>query len=205
MEGTSYAVSRAAVIDSTGALDGATGSLSDFLHVDGTSGPCGTGGAGGGNGTFVDAEFPAGTLDGVNAVFTLANAPAPASSLQIFRNGLLVKQVNDYTLLGSTLTFMAGAVPQPGDALIASYRLSVTIAGVGFVDMETPSGAADGSNAAFTLSQVPNPGSSLAVYRNGIRLRSGLDYALSNNTVTFASGYVPQTGDVLVCSYRVAQ
>lgn len=205
-EGTSFAVSRAAVIDSTGALDGATGNLSDCVHVDGTTGPCGTvSGGSTGSGTFVDAEFPVGTMDGTNAAFTLANAPAPPASLELFRNGLLLSQGNDYTLSGNAVTFLTASVPQPGDTLLASYRLSVTITGVGFVDMETPSGTIDGNNASFTLSQVPNPSGSLEVFRNGLRLTSGLDYTASNNTLTFASSYVPQIGDVLVCSYRVAQ
>lgn len=204
-EGSGFAVSRAAVIDSTGALDGAVGNLSDCLHVDGTSGACGTASGNTSGGTFVDAEFPAGTVDGTNAVFTLANAPAPASSLEMFHNGLLLKQGNDYTVSGKSVTFLAGAVPKPGDTLIATYRLSVTIAGVGFVDMETPVGTTDGNNAAFTLSQVPNPLGSLEVFRNGLRLTSGLDYTATNNSLTFASGYVPQAGDVLLCSYRVAQ
>lgn len=206
-EGTSFAVSRAAVIDSTGALDGATGNLSDCVHVDGTTGPCGTVSSGGstGSGSFVDAEFPAGTMDGTNAAFTLANAPAPPASLEMFRNGMLLKQGNDYTLSGNALTFLAGAVPNPGDTLLATYRLSVAITGVGFVDMETPAGSIDGNNTSFTLSEVPNPSGSLQVFRNGLRLTSGLDYTASNNTLTFASGYVPQIGDVLLCSYRVAQ
>ncbi len=44
--GTGFTVSRAAVINSTGSIDGATGNPTDCLHVDGTSGACGTGGSG---------------------------------------------------------------------------------------------------------------------------------------------------------------
>jgi hypothetical protein len=204
-EGTSFAVSRAAVIDSTGAIDGATGNLSDCLHVDGTTGACGATSSGTGSGTFVDAEFPSGTINGTNTIFTLANVPAPSTSLALFRNGLLLDQGNDYTLASNTITFLAGAVPQPTDVLLASYRVSVTITGVGFVDQETPSGAINASNASFTLSQVPSPASSLVVFRNGLRMTSGLDYTASSNTVTFGSSYVPQIGDILLCSYRVAQ
>jgi len=193
------------VIDSTGAIDGATGNLSDCLHVDGTTGACGATGGGTGSGTFVDAEFPAGTMNGTNAVFSLMNVPAPSSSLEMFRNGLLLKQGNDYTLAGNTITFLSGAVPQAADVLVASYRLSVTITGVGFVDLETPSGAINGSNTSFTLSQVPSPAGSLVVFRNGLRMTSGLDYTASSNTVSFGSAYIPQTGDILLCSYRVAQ
>jgi hypothetical protein len=153
----------------------------------------------------VDAEIPGGTLDGSNSAFTLANAPNPTSSLQLFRNGLLLKQSGDYSLSGSTLTFLSGAIPQPGDALLGSYRLAVVLSGVAFIDTETPAGTMDGVNASFTLAQVPNPAGSLAVYRNGMRMKSGLDYTIGANAITFGTGYQPQPGDTLVCSYRVAQ
>jgi hypothetical protein len=102
------------------------------------------------------------------------------------------------------ITFLAGAVPRPTDVLLANYRLA-TLPGVGFVDAETPSGTINGVNVAFTLVQAPNPSASLGVYLNGIHLEAGLDYTLSSNSITFIAGVVPQTGDVLVCSYRILQ
>jgi hypothetical protein len=72
---------------------------------------------------FADAETPGGTINGTNAAFTLANAPSPALSLELYRNGLLQSVANgDYTLAGNTITFAAGAIPQTGDSLTASYR-----------------------------------------------------------------------------------
>jgi hypothetical protein len=201
-QGTAYAVSRAAVINAMGSLDGAVGSVSDCLHVDGTSGPCGTGSAG--STVFVDAEIPSGTLDGVNSAFTLASAPNPASSLAVYRNGLLLKQNLDYTLSSNSMIFQPGAVPRAADMLLAYYRLA-SLPGVGFVDSETPSGAMNGINNFFTLVQAPNPVASLAVYRNGIRMKAGVDYTATNTGITFGSAEVPQTGDVLLCSYRIAQ
>ncbi|MBZ5607421.1 MAG: hypothetical protein LAP38_04120 [Acidobacteriia bacterium] len=203
--GTGFTVSRAAVINSNGSIDGATGNLSDCLHVDGTSGACGTGGSGTSPVTFVDGEVPSGTLDGSNAAFTLSSAPNPPASLEIFRNGLLLRPGGDYSLSSNALTFLAGAAPQPGDALLASYRVSVVLSGIGFVDGETPSGVMNGVNTSFTLSQIPNPAASLAVFRNGIRLKPGLDYTSSNNTITFVTASMPQSGDVVLCAYRVAQ
>ena len=205
VEGSSFAVARAAVIDSTGAIDGATGNLGDCLHVDGTSGPCGSGGGTSGSGTFVDAEVPSGAINGSNLSFTLANIPLPATSLEVFRNGLLLQQGNDYTISTNTITFLSNTAPQTSDILLASYRVSVTMSGVGFVDMEAPSGAVNGVNGSFTLSQVPSPASSVTIFRNGMRLMSGLDYTISTNALTFASGNIPQSGDVVLCSYRVAQ
>jgi len=202
--GTTFGVSRSAIIDATGAIDAAAGNLSDCLHVDGTSGPCSTGGSASAP-IFVDGEAPSGTMDGSNTGFSLSNVPNPASSVALFRNGLLQTQGRDYTLASNAITFQAGAVPQPSDVLSAYYRMSGSIPGVGFVDQETPSGAINGVNTVFTLSQTPSPSSSVEVYRNGLRLTPGVDYTLSGSVVTFVTAFVPQTSDTLLCSYRVAQ
>jgi hypothetical protein len=63
----------------------------------------------------------------------------------------------------------------------------------------------NGLNVIFNLAQTPNPASSLTVYRNGIRLASGSDYTTSGNGIMFLNGAIPQTGDTLQCSYRIAQ
>jgi len=201
--GPAFTVSRSAVINASGSIDGASGNLTDCLHVDGTSGSCGTTSSAGTS--FIDGEIPTGTMDGVNATFTLSNTPNPASSVALYRNGLLLKQTGDYTISGNTIVFVAGAVPQPSDVLEASYRMGVTLSGVGFVDGETPGGSVNGVNASFTLAQTPSPASSLAVFRNGIRMKSGLDFSSAGNAITFAAGYVPQIGDIVQCSYRISQ
>lgn len=123
-EGAGFVIGRAAVINSSGQIDGASGNLGDCVHVDGGSGPCG-GGSGSAGGTFSDGEVPSGSLDGVNNVFTLLNAPSPSVSLNVFRNGVLQVQGIDYTIVGQTISFfMPGSVPQVGDSLVASYRYS---------------------------------------------------------------------------------
>ncbi len=197
-EGTSFGISRSAVIDATGAIDGAAGNLSDCLHVDGTSGPCSSTSV-----TFIDGEVPSGTINGSNTIFTLANIPNPAISLALFRNGLLLTQGGDYTLSSNAITFLAGAVPQTNDVLAAFYRLSVSIPGVGFVDQVAPSGAINGVNPVFTLAQAPSPSTSLALYRNGLLMTAGVDYTLSGAVITFMTGLAPQTSDTLSCSYRI--
>jgi hypothetical protein len=73
---------------------------------------------------FVDGETPAGSINGSNTVFTLASAPSPASGLQLYRNGLLLKLGSDYTLTGNAITFAAASVPQVDDVLLSSYRLA---------------------------------------------------------------------------------
>ena len=76
----------------------------------------------GGQPTFVDAVTPTGTIDGVNAIFTLPSAPNPALSLELIVNGLTYKAGNDYNLSASTVTFIPGSVPSSGSILQASYR-----------------------------------------------------------------------------------
>jgi hypothetical protein len=119
VKGPAYAPAGVAVVDSSGLLETASGVPTDCLHVDGSSGPCGTQSP-----SFTDANVPAGVVDGSNAAFTLAAVPNPATSLNLYRNGLLLKAGQDYTLSGQSVQFVAGAVPQPGDTLLASYRLS---------------------------------------------------------------------------------
>jgi hypothetical protein len=108
------------VINSTGQIDAAQGNLADCVRVDGSSGPCGsTADPGPG---FVDHEVPAGLVNSSNATFTLASAPVPASSLMVYRNGLLMRSGLDFNLSGSTVKFTVASVPQTGDNLLASYR-----------------------------------------------------------------------------------
>jgi hypothetical protein len=117
IKGPAYAGGRVAFVNPAGAIDSVTGTDSDCVRVDGTSGPCGTQAT-----SFVDADIPSGVVDGANQSFSLAAIPDPVASLALYRNGLLQKAGFDFTITGRTLQFLSGAVPQPGDTLLASYR-----------------------------------------------------------------------------------
>ncbi|MBA3973211.1 MAG: hypothetical protein C0504_03210 [Candidatus Solibacter sp.] len=119
LKALAYRSGRAAVIDSNGDLAGASGIATDCIRVDGTSGPCGSQTA---LPLFVDMEPPTGLVNGVNLVFTLNQAPAPASSLHLFRNGVLQRPAVDYVLNGNAITFLSVSTPQTGDQLAATYR-----------------------------------------------------------------------------------
>src|SRR5712664_613045 len=68
------------------------------------------------SGTFADAEVPVGTINGVNATFTLAHTVSPAASLKLFLNGQeLIAGGTDYTLATATITMVAA--PKTGDVL----------------------------------------------------------------------------------------
>lgn len=71
---------------------------------------------------FIDNETPAGTINGLNVTFTLANTPF-AGSEHIFKNGLRQKPGggNDYTISGNTITF--AVAPLGGSILLADYRI----------------------------------------------------------------------------------
>jgi hypothetical protein len=71
-----------------------------------------------------------------------------------------------------------------------------------FYDGETPGGLVDGSNQTFTLANAPS-GTSLMLFRNGMYMKAGFDYTLTELTVQFAAGATPQPQDTLVASYRL--
>jgi hypothetical protein len=121
LKGPGYAAGRVAFVNPTGAIETVTGTPGDCVRVDGSSGPCG-----GTQPNFVDGDTPAGLVDGANTAFTLSAVPSPAASLTVYRNGMLQKPVQDFTLSGNQIQFGTAAAPQPGDTLLASYRLAGT-------------------------------------------------------------------------------
>lgn len=152
---------------------------------------------------FVDGERPAGTANGTNATFTLANTPSPVSSLSLYRNGVLQTAGIDYTVSASTITFLSGSIPQTNDFLQAYYRMPGSGASYSFADAETPGGAINGVNVSFTLAHPPNPVASLRLYKNGVLLLQNTDYTLNGATIAFSGAQTtPQTGDSLIAYYR---
>ena len=72
---------------------------------------------------FVDAEIPAGARNGTNMTFSLADVPNPASSLKLFKNGLLMTPTLDYSLAGNVIKFPnANITPEDSDSIVAYYR-----------------------------------------------------------------------------------
>jgi len=72
------------------------------------------------------------------------------------------------------------------------------------VDNEIPAGLVNGTNATFTLANAPSPSTSLGLYRNGVLQSVGVDYNINNNIITYLNTAMPQTGDVMAATYRVA-
>lgn len=128
VKGSGYAPGRTVFANAQGALEAVSGAAGDCVHVDGTSGTCGS--------TtetldlsFVDADTPAGIVDGSNRAFLLTASPNPTASLMLYRNGVLLKAGQDYSLAVQTVTFIPELTPAPGDTLLATYRTSVSETG----------------------------------------------------------------------------
>jgi hypothetical protein len=130
-------------------------------------------------------------VDGANQNFTLAGAPNPASSLALFRNGMVQKPGLDFTFSSSTVQFLGPSTPQPGDTLLASYRLSAAGGGqpgAGFVPasvMETlcaATGATTFSASPAILGNCTVPGGTL---KPGDRVEIHFDYSHTGSTTGF--------------------
>ena len=68
---------------------------------------------------FVVGEIPSGLVNGVNTIFTLSNSPVVSPA--VYLNGMrqLAGVGNDYTLSGSTITFVLA--PEAGSVIQADY------------------------------------------------------------------------------------
>ncbi len=153
LKGVGFAAGTVAVVDPTGMIASVTGSPSDCVHVDGSSAPCGSA-----QPSFIDSEALSGIVDGSNGQFGVSAVPDPIASLAIYRNGILMKSGQDYSLTGTTVQFVAAATPQPGDTLLASYRTSSgdSDAGQTFSSPQVLCSGTGGSTNSLTLANIGN-------------------------------------------------
>ncbi len=69
---------------------------------------------------FVDGETPSGLVNDTNTVYTLASTPV-VGSVKVYLNGMRMKVTEDYTISGTTLTFLIA--PATGDNILIDYRI----------------------------------------------------------------------------------
>lgn len=176
-------------------------------------GSYGTGGSsiGGYGGVAISFnETPSGTINGVNKTFTITYTPTPATSLQLFYNGQLMQEGagKDYALTGTSILFNT-ITPANGDVILATYQYGVVSSGggtgtpptsVSISGSKTSTNGSDG-NTTFTLSATPT--SWVAVYLNGIRLKSGIGYNWTGgtNSITAIAPYIPAAADIYEADY----
>ena len=126
--------------------------------------------------------------------------------------GITTTPANGQILIGNGTTYTAATLTAGTGISVTNGSGSITLAvttgasGVvlasNFVVRETPSGTVNGSNATFTLAATPLSGTE-HVFVNGVLQNPGAgnDYTISSATVTFLSGAIPQTGDIVRVSY----
>lgn len=82
------------------------------------------------SGNFVWDETPTGTINSTtgsdgNGVFTLANTPSPATSVQLYQtaigSGTYMVPTLNYNISGATITYTAGNFPITGTTHRANY------------------------------------------------------------------------------------
>jgi hypothetical protein len=186
-KGVGFAIGRTAIVNQAGQIDAAAGSLADCVRVDGSSGPCGSG-SGGVVPSFSDGEVPAGVINGSNTSFTLNFAPSPAASLDLYRNGLLLRVGQDYAITGQAITFFLAATPQAGDLLQASYRYADPNNPLGTLTPPqvvcSSTGAATSSTALTQLGSCTIPAGLL---RTGDRIEIDAQYVHSGTATGFSA------------------
>jgi hypothetical protein len=154
VKASSLAAGTVAFVDGLGLLDSVAGNASDCVHVDGSSGACGSQAT-----WFVDADSLTGIVDGSNGTFTLSGTPTPSTSLTLYRNGILQKAGQDFSVSGAAINFVTVAVPQPGDILLASYRLGTGTSDSGTGQMfPAPQVLCSGTGAAIAATTLSSMG-----------------------------------------------
>lgn len=160
------------------------------------------------HGTFT-REIPAGTRNGTNTVFTLANDPI-IDSCMLAAHGITCQRVASapgnmqYTLSGTgNRTVTMGLAPAAtGAPFFIMYNTATSQTGI--LVRETPAGVRNGSNTIFTLSRVPYPQSMwLTIGSPLMQVGSApgqMEYTLSGQTLTLGMGPTTQYPFVAIYS-----
>lgn len=67
-----------------------------------------------------ETEATLGPVNGANNLFTLSYLPSSNASVNLYRNGLHLREGRDYTLAGKAITFTSA--PDVNDTVDATYR-----------------------------------------------------------------------------------
>lgn len=68
---------------------------------------------------FFTLETPTGSVNSSNTSFSIAQTPLENDAVLIFKNGLLQRPTTDYSLSGTTITFVTA--PATGSDLVVYY------------------------------------------------------------------------------------
>jgi hypothetical protein len=139
---------------------------------------------------------------GLSVVGNATNATANAANITAALDGQVLRRTGTAIGFGALdLTSANSVTGKLGVTNIATAANGV-VAIVNYIVRETPSGTVNGSNTAFTLANTPVSNTE-QVFVNGVLQNPGAgnDYTISTTTITFLSGAIPQTGDIVRVTY----
>ncbi len=146
------------------------------------------------------ANESVGTGDGVKAVFSLAHGNVLAGTYQVLVDGVTKAEPGDYSInrVTGAITFVSGAIPASGKAVVASYIYGT---GAGFAEnvwLVARRRAVDSGDGAKTEFQTPTP--ILAVYEVLVDNAVVTGWTQGAAAITFASA--PAAGAVVEIWYE---
>jgi len=127
-------------------------------------------------------------------------------------SGLSTTPTNGQLLIGNgtnyTLAAISGgtgiSVTNGSGSITIAVNTTVVVTKANYKVREVPTGTPNGVLTTYTLANTPTAETEM-VFVNGILMNVGAtnDYTISTNTITFNSGAIPQTGDVVLVTYLV--
>jgi hypothetical protein len=182
MPGVDYSISGANIVFLTSGSTPRSGAVIRAHYNLGSTAPM-----------FRFQEVPGGTADASNPTFTLTYEPL---HLQLFVDRVFQVPGLDYTIAGTTITFLAGAIPRIGAILWANY----STVSEPFNTVEIPVSIGAGR---WRLGSVPF--GQVWVYVDRALQIPGRDYTMIFNQITFLRGAIPAPGAIVrVCSQAIA-
>jgi len=132
---------------------------------------------------------PAGLVDGINSDYTLPHVPL-TGTLQVYYNGLLQKQGENYDYLEADRVVSFGEPPHAESTITVIYDRMSAMEILGEEPILDDCHCA-GSQPKYNLQYVPEP-ESTRLYLNGLLKRLDEDYTIEGNSITFPYVFPPE-------------
>ena len=198
---TSFIPSRQSFVPGTGIdfLTGTDGSIVISSNLSGSSTP-----------NVIAVDGISGSLDGGTLTLSLdrtgiAQLNGATFTGQIVAQGglsgsltTLSDGLTHYLKAGTGISLLTGS---NGQIEISANAGASSGLGAQLVLNDAPSGAQDGENLSFELTDQPADPNSFMLWLNGQLLTQGLDYALVGKQINFVSSLAPEEADVLRAMY----
>lgn len=141
-------------------------------------------------------------VTGLSVVGNATNASANAAAITASTDHQVLRR--NGTGIGFGAINLASSNAVTGLLPVANIATAANgvVAIANYIVRETPGGTVNGSNVTFTLASTPVSGTEM-VFVNGVLQNVGAsnDYTISTTTITFSSGAIPQTGDIVRVTY----